>query len=151
MEIRARAAVRVDAAPERAFAVLTDPARFHEWQAGMTPARTDPGPVGPGSRLHGHRRLAGMSVPFTTEVVSWEPPRHMAFRSVRTPLQVRGEYTVVPSGTGSRITVALGVHVPRWSPLRITARIGPAVTAQLQQDLAALGGLLDRPTEQAGR
>lgn len=151
MGIRAEAAIRVDETPDRVFAVLTDPARFHEWQTGMAPAAADTGDVGVGSRLRGRRRLAGIAVPFTAEIVAWQPPRHLAFRSMHAPMQVRGDYLVAEEAGGSRITMCLRISGGWWSRLPPTDHVREAVTQQLERDLAAFAQLLDRPSEQAGR
>lgn len=154
MAIVAGAAVDVAAPPARTFAVLSDPSRFHEWQAGMQPARTDPGPVGPGSRLTARRTWAGMTVSFTSEVTTWDPPRRLTFRSVRTPLRVTGDYRVTDVPGGSRVEASLEIAVPRFGPWRIGAQAEPVIARQLQQDLETLAHLVGagpEPTGQVGR
>ena len=149
MTIPATASVPVRATPEEVFAVLSDPARFHEWQAGMEPARTDAGPIGVGSRLRSRRRVAGMRMGFTSEIVTWEPPARMVFRSVRTPLAVEGTYLVEPSDDGSRVTAHMRIGAPSFGPFRLGDRAGEVIAHQLERDLSAFAALFDRPTEQA--
>jgi len=50
----------VDRAAADVFAYATDPARFHEWQAGVTEGHLDrPGPVEAGARCLTTRRIGG--------------------------------------------------------------------------------------------
>ena len=143
MAIVARAAVDIHAPPERTFAVLSDPARFHEWQAGMQPARTESGPIGTGSRLTARRGLAGMAVTFTSEVTHWEPPHRLSVRSVRTPLRVTGDYLVAPTPDGSRVEATLEVAVPRFGPVRLGEQATPFIERQLEADLATLADIVE--------
>lgn len=154
MAIVARASVDVPASVHRTFAVLSDPSRFHEWQAGMQPAQADTGPIGPGSRLTSRRTYAGVTVAFTSEVTTWEPPHRLGFRSVRTPLRVIGDYVVTAAPVGSRVDASLEIAVPRFAPLRIGAQAEQLIAGQLQADLESLAGLVpagstDRPASGA--
>lgn len=151
MAIVAGAAVDVGASPERTFAVLSDASRFHEWQGGMQPARVDPGPIGPGSRLTARRTWAGMAVTFTSEVTRWEPPRRLSFRSVRTPLRVTGDYRVAPTAGGCRVEATLEIGVPRIGPIRLGSQAEPVIARQLQTDLETLADLVVAGTEPTGQ
>jgi uncharacterized protein YndB with AHSA1/START domain len=153
MALQAEAEVDVATDVPTTFAVLSDPGRFHEWQDGMEAGHTA-GPVGVGSRFRSHRSVAGMRMPFTTEIVTWDPPHRMVFRSVRTPLRVRGTYTVAPlEAAGSnraRVRVSMSVEVPTFGPFRLGDRAEPYIRAELESDLSRLRTLLSRPEEQAG-
>jgi uncharacterized protein YndB with AHSA1/START domain len=148
--ISAEARVEVEAAVEQTFAELSDPARFHEWQTGMEPARVDDGPVGVGSRLRSRRSLAGMRMPFTSEITVWEPPRRMVFRAVRTPLDVTGAYLVHPLPSGSLVTARMDIAAPRLGPWRLGERAAGMIGAQLGRDLECFARLVARPNEQDG-
>ena len=144
MEIEARASAHVDASVERTFGVLTDPARFSEWQGGMEPARLEDAaePVGVGSRLSSGRTMAGMRIGFTSEVTEWDPPRRMAFAGVRSLLPVRGAFDVDPDGDGAKVTATLRVGVPRLAPVRLGDRAGQVIAEQLEEDLRRLAALV---------
>ena len=148
MVIRAEAQVEIDASSEAVFGLLSDPARFHQWQAGMEPGRVDDGPIGVGSRLRSRRRFAGMSMPFTSEITVWDPPHRLAFRGVRTPLDVTGEYTVRAREDGSLVTARVDIAVPRFGPFQLGQQAGQRIGAQLGRDLEAFARLVARPNEQ---
>ena len=147
MALQAQAETEVPADVESTFALLSDPARFAEWQEGMEPAAVT-GPVGVGSRLRARRNLGGVRVPFTTEITVWEPPHRMVFRSVRTPLKVTGTYTVEPVGDRARVRVHMVIDVPRFGPFSLDDRAEPFIRGQLEADLGRLRALLARPNEQ---
>lgn len=148
MAITATATVQIADSVEQVFAALTDPTRFHEWQSGMTSSDTDNEPTRVGSRMHGRRTIAGMTVPFTSEITRWEPPHLMAFKSVRTPLRVTGEYRVDSSAGGSLVTATMSIAHSRFSPLQLGGRAENMIAAQLTQDLDAFAQLCEMPAEQ---
>ena len=158
MAITARASITVAAPAATTFAVLADPDRFHLWQRGMEPAEARGGPIGPGSRLHSRRRLAGMTVPFTAEITVWDPPRRLSFRSVGGPLRLTGDYDVSAREDTSVVTATLALQPRRGvgaallglGARRFGSRATELVTAQLQQDLETLARLVHGPNEQDG-
>jgi Polyketide cyclase / dehydrase and lipid transport len=73
----------VDRAAADVFAYATDPARFHEWQAGVTEGHLDhPGPVEAGARCLTTRRIGGANRAVTSEVTHVDPPRTWGVRGI---------------------------------------------------------------------
>jgi uncharacterized protein YndB with AHSA1/START domain len=99
----------VDRAAADVFAYATDPARFHEWQAGVTEGHLDhPGPVEAGTRCLTTRRIGGASRTVTSEVTHVDPPRTWGVRGIDGPIRATVDLTVEPlTGGASRLTIAV--------------------------------------------
>ena len=99
----------VDRAAADVFAYATDPARFHEWQAGVTEGHLDhPGPVEAGARCLTTRRIGGASRTVTSEVTHVDPPRTWGVRGIDGPIRATVDLTVEPlTGGASRLTIAV--------------------------------------------
>ena len=91
------------------FTYATDPARFHEWQAGVTEGHLDhPGPVEAGARCLTTRRIGGASRTVTSEVTHVDPPRTWGVRGIDGPIRATVDLTVEPlTGGASRLTIAV--------------------------------------------
>ena len=68
------ASAEVDRPAEVAFAYVTDPSRFAEWQAGVVSGHMDGG-TGVGARCVTVRRIGGAERASTSELVRLDPPR----------------------------------------------------------------------------
>jgi Polyketide cyclase / dehydrase and lipid transport len=76
----------VDRAAADVFAYATEPARFPEWQAGVTEGHLDhPGPAEAGARCLTTRRIGGASRTVTSEVTHVDPPRTWAYAASTDP------------------------------------------------------------------
>ena len=83
------------------FTYATDPARFHEWQAGVTEGHLDhPGPAKVGTRCLTARRIGGASRVVTSEVTHIDPPQAWGIRGIDGPIRATVDLTVAPL-TGS--------------------------------------------------
>ena len=100
----------VDRAAADVFAYATDPARFHEWQAGVTEGHLDhPGPVEAGARCLTTRRIGGANRAVTSEVTHVDPPRTWGVRGIDGPIRATVDLTVEPlTDSTSRLTIAVG-------------------------------------------
>ena len=99
----------VDRPAADVFAYATDPARFHEWQAGVTEGHLDrPGPVEAGARCLTTRRIGGVNRAVTSEVTHVDPPRTWGVRGIDGPIRATVDLTVEPlAGGTSRLTIAV--------------------------------------------
>jgi uncharacterized protein YndB with AHSA1/START domain len=102
----------VDRPAEAAFAYVTDPTRFPEWQAGVVGGHIDgygpDGGKGVGARCVTVRRIGGAERASTSELVRVDPPRAWAVRGLDGPIRAAVDVTVEPLGA-DRSTVAIAV------------------------------------------
>jgi NAD(P)-dependent dehydrogenase (short-subunit alcohol dehydrogenase family)/uncharacterized protein YndB with AHSA1/START domain len=79
--------VRIGAAPEDVFAVLSDPYRFPDWVVGAAGVRdSDPDFPAVGSRFHHRVGLWPLNVKDHTEVLEVEPPHRLVLKAKARPL-----------------------------------------------------------------
>ncbi len=96
--------------PAQAFAYVTDPTRFAEWQEGVVGGHIDgDGPQRAGSRCLTTRRIAFAERQVTAEITHIDPPRAWGVRGIDGPLRATVNVTVDPLGQGghSRVTIEL--------------------------------------------
>jgi uncharacterized protein YndB with AHSA1/START domain len=91
------------------FAYATDPARFPEWQQGVTGGHLDPpGPAQVGTQCLTTRRISGASRTVTSEVTHIDPPRTWGVQGIDGPIRATVDVTVEPlTETSSRLTIAV--------------------------------------------
>ncbi len=99
----------VDRAAAEVFSYATDPARFSEWQAGVTEGHLGhPGPAKVGTRCLTTRRIAGVSRAVTSTVTHLDPPRAWGVRGIDGPIRAAVDLTVEPlTDSTSRLTIAV--------------------------------------------
>ncbi len=98
------------AAPDRVFAVLTDPELAPRIDPGIVYWRPEEDPIRVGTR----NRLKvsgplGITMRAVSEFVEYDPPHRFVLRSVRPrwPLKVTATAVLVPSGRATRLTYAV--------------------------------------------
>lgn len=140
----------VHAPAEAVFAVATDPDRMREWQPSLRRVRRlDRGAVGVGSRLAGERLVAGVAIPFVSEVTRWQPPRSWAFEVSGRGVVLWGEQRVAPLDP-ARCRVTARLEVGRapvglgWLRERLGWRIEQALDAELRSLAVLVEGETDR-------
>jgi polyketide cyclase/dehydrase/lipid transport protein len=102
----------VDRPAEAAFAYVTDPSRFPEWQAGVVSGHLDGtgtgGGTGVGARCVTVRRIGGAERASSSELVTLDPPRAWAVRGLDGPIRAAVDVTVEPLDAGrSTVTIAV--------------------------------------------
>lgn len=104
------ARVDIDRPPEEAFAYVTDPARFPEWQDGVTWGRVEGGAqASVGAKCTTRRKIAGAERDVTSEVTRIEPPHRWGVRGIDGPIRATVDVTVDPLDGGSRSRVTISV------------------------------------------
>lgn len=114
--------VDIPASPDRVWQVMSDVDRWHEWTPSISEIR----------RVGGAPLAVGTKViirqpkfpPALWTVSDLQPGRSFTWVSRAPGMKVTGTHTVVPAGTGSRVTLALryeGLIGPLFA--RLTARI----------------------------
>jgi uncharacterized protein YndB with AHSA1/START domain len=96
--------------PQEAFAYVTDPSRFVEWQRNVVGGHMDgEGPHGVGARCHTTRRIGFAERPVTSEITHIDPPRTWGVRGIDGPIRAIVSVTVDPleNGRRSRVTIEL--------------------------------------------
>lgn len=92
-----------------AFAYVTDPARFREWQSGLVSGRMDRDPVTVGARCTTTRRIGGRAREITSEITLFDPPNNWADHGTDGPIRGIVEVNVeaLDNDTRSRVTISL--------------------------------------------
>jgi hypothetical protein len=100
----------VDRPAALVFAYATDPARFAEWQQGVTGAHLEqPGPAQVGTKCLTTRRIGGASRTVTSELTHIDAPRTWGVRGIDGPIRATVDLTVEPvTETSSRLTITVG-------------------------------------------
>ena len=135
----AEACIHVERAPEGVFAVVGDAANNPGWRRNVV--RTtwlDDGPMRVGRRGRQTSRLLGREWTVEAVVDAWDPPRHVAWRTVAGPFDVRSWYTVEPDASGTLLRGGAegGVRGPLG---RLLTRLAvPGMVRQANADLRAL-------------
>lgn len=122
------------------FGYATDPARFHEWQAGVTAGHMDqPGPPAPGATCRTTRRIGGGNRTSVSEVTHVEPPRAWGVRGIDGPIRARVDLTVEPLAEDtSRLTIAVDFDGRGIGKLLVPLMVRPQARREMPANLAAL-------------
>ena len=94
---------------QEAFAYVTDPTRFHEWQHGVVDGHLDTtGTPGVGTRCVTTRRIGFADRPTTAELTHSEAPRTWGVRGIDGPIRATVDVSVERlTATRSRLTIAI--------------------------------------------
>jgi hypothetical protein len=104
--------IEVNRSPVEAFAYVTDPSRFIEWQHGVVGGHMDgTGPYGPGARCVTTRRIGFAKRPVTSELTHIDPPRTWGVRGIDGPIRAIVKVTVEPLDAGRRCRVTIDVDL----------------------------------------
>jgi uncharacterized protein YndB with AHSA1/START domain len=141
--------VIAEAPAESVWRVIADVTRTGQWShechhvtwLGGAAAAT------PGARFRGRNRSGWLRWSRTCEVLSVDPPRQLAWRTIPTPVFVDStdwRITLAPAGAGTRIVQAFQVtRCPRWWEW-IVARVNPRHldrSAALTEDLRRIAAV----------
>lgn len=138
------ASIRIARPPDDVFAFVGDAANNPMWRKNVVRTEwLDDGPMRIGRRGRQSARLLGREWTVEAEVVAWDPPRLVAWRTVQGPVSVRSWVRVEMDGTGS--LVSGGADGGFTGPVgRILTRLAvPRMIRQADADLQTLRGLLE--------
>ncbi|MGS2615249.1 SRPBCC family protein [Micromonospora sp. LZ34] len=136
--------IEVARPPAEAFAYVTDPTRFAEWQQDVVSVRMADGrPPAVGSRFTTTRRIGRGEQAMTQEITEISAPRSWAARGVDGPIRPDATITVEPlsGGARSRITISLDFRGSGFGELivpvvrRMAAKAGQASFRNLKERL----------------
>ncbi len=142
----------VTRAAAEVFAYATDPARFCEWQAGVTAAHlAHPGPARAGTRCVTTRRIGGTSRTATAEITYVDPPRTWGIRGIDGPIRATVDLTVEPlTDTTSRLTIAVGFEGHGIGKVLIPLLVRHQAKKEMPANMATLKHRLEARQPQPG-
>jgi uncharacterized protein YndB with AHSA1/START domain len=146
------ATAEVDRAAADVFAYATDPARFPEWQAGVTEGHLDhPGPPQAGTTCLTTRRIGGASRTVTSEVTHIDPPRTWGVRGIDGPIRAAVDLTVEPlTGSTSRLTIAVDFEGHGIGKILVPLLVRRQAQKEMPANLAALKRRIEAHPPQPG-
>ncbi len=145
--MRVHASTVIAAAPERVWAIVSDPERALSFMAGVTRWEVQSEePFGLGARYRMLLRVGSAEIGGLIEIVEWDAPREIAWTSV-TGIDQRGRWRLRADGDGrTRVELRLaygvaGSGITGWIAEHIAA---PTVTGHLRQTLRQLGRMAEQ-------
>ena len=128
---------RIDHPPERVFAYLANPSRWHEFApAVMLRRQIGEGPPAVGTRWAAVDRIGPFKIHFTDELVVRDADRRVVWHSTA-PWNSHVEYICVAEGEGTRVLARYEGDVAGW--LRLVALLPTAILARiLERDFTGL-------------
>ena len=133
------ASIHIARPPAFVFDQVGDAANNPRWRKNVVRTEwLDDGPMRVGRRGRQTTRLLGREWTVEAVVDEWDPPRHVAWRTVAGPVKVRSWYTVEPEGDGTRLTG--GAEGAFTGPLGglLTRLAVPRMLDRANKDLEAL-------------
>jgi uncharacterized protein YndB with AHSA1/START domain len=104
--IRYSSEVTIDRSPRAVYEALLDPARYAEWTPMTDMAFDDDGPPRVGQRGHFQMAEGPIKGRLEMEITELEPDRKISFRATHPSLDWVAVNTIVPEGSGTRLTYA---------------------------------------------
>jgi len=136
--------IHIERPPEEVFAFVGDAANNPRWRSNAVRTEwLDDGPMRVGRVGRQTSHVLGRDWGVEAEVVEWDPPRLVAWRTVQGPIDVRSRFRVEPDGTGSRLTIgAEGGFTGPLGPL-LTRLAVPKMIKDAEADLVKLRAYLE--------
>jgi uncharacterized protein YndB with AHSA1/START domain len=146
------ATAEVGRAAAEVFAYATDPARFPEWQAGVTEGHLDhPGPAEAGTRCLTTRRIGGGSRTVASEVTHVVPPRTWGVRGIDGPIRAAVDLTVEPlTDSTSRLTIAVDFEGHGIGKILVPLLVRRQAQKEMPANIAALKRRIEAQRPQPG-
>lgn len=128
MLLEGEASLHVDAPPDVVYALVSDVTRTGEWSPECYRAKWLGGASGPavGARFRGWNRWRLARWPRTVEVLSADPGRQFAFRTVPDALtsdSTTWHYQLQPEDGGTRLTESYHITAPLRFPATLVQRL----------------------------
>jgi carbon monoxide dehydrogenase subunit G len=144
MAIDVTAEVEIRRPREAVAAFIEDPANDLRWIRALSDSRrlTD-GPLGPGTRVERTAKMMGRAMTYTTEVVEYDPGRHVGMKTVAGPIPMLVDYRLEDTPEGTRVRVrnrgGKGLAFRAFGPI-----IGRMVNRRVQGDLEQMKRVLEQ-------
>jgi uncharacterized protein YndB with AHSA1/START domain len=131
--------IQVDCSADDVFAYATDPARFAEWQQGVTGGHLEDDVPAVGTRCHTTRRIGGADRPSVSEVTHIDPPRTWGVKGIDGPIRATVDLTVQPlSGGRSQLSISVDFTGHGIGKLLVPLVVRREAAKEMPANLAAL-------------
>lgn len=137
--------IRIDAPPERVFAVLSDASLYGDWVLGAQAVRdADAAFPDPGTELHHRTGIGPVTIDDTTEVLESHPPTRLVLRANLSRFgSMRIDLQLEPAGNGTSLTMQ---EEPESGALAVAGRLtDPSIAARNALSLRRLKQLAETP------
>jgi carbon monoxide dehydrogenase subunit G len=143
MAIDVTATIEVARPRAEVAAFLEDPANDLRWIRALTSSeRLGAGPTGTGLRVRRVAKVMGRSMPYTTEIVGYEPARALEMETVDGPFPMHVTYRFADTAAGTSVSVrnrgGKGLMFAVFGPFT-----GWMVNSRVKGDLRALKRALE--------
>ena len=132
--------VEIDRGPDEAFAFVTDPARFAEWQNGVVTGHMEAiGTPAVGDKCLMTRRVGFVQRVFASEVTHVDPPRTWGVRGIDGPIRATVDVTVVglDEGRRSRVSIEVDFEGHGIGKLLVPLVVRPQAAKEMPANLGA--------------
>ena len=136
----------IDRPAAEVFAVATDPARFNEWQKGVTGGHMDRAgqPLAVGAQCVTTRRIGGAERPSTSEVVRYDPPGAWGVRGTDGPIRAAVDVQVDPvTDSRSRLTISVDFTGYGIGKILVPLFVRREARKEMPENMAALKRLIE--------
>jgi hypothetical protein len=133
--------VEVDRGPDEAFAYVTDPTRFREWQSGVVTAHMETsGTPAVGDKCLMTRRVGFVQRVFASEVTHVDPPRTWGVRGIDGPIRATVDVTVegLDEGRRSRVSIEVDFEGHAIGKLLVPLVVRPQAVKEMPANLRRL-------------
>jgi carbon monoxide dehydrogenase subunit G len=133
--------VEVDRGPDEAFAYVTDPTRFGEWQSGVVTAHMETsGTPAVGDKCLMTRRVGFIQRVFASEVTHVDPPRTWGVRGIDGPIRATVDVTVegLDEGRRSRVSIEVDFEGHAIGKLLVPLVVRPQAVKEMPANLRRL-------------
>ena len=140
----------IDRPAAEVFAVAIDPARFREWQKGVTDGHMDgtaggAQPSAVGARCVTTRRIGGADRPSTSEVVHVDPPKGWGVRGIDGPIRAAVDVLVEPvTDSRARLTISVDFTGHGIGKILVPLIVRREARREMPENIATLKRLIEK-------
>ena len=140
---RIEQSIKVNCAPEKAFALATDFNKAATWQTGVIEAKvTSDGAAGVGTTYAWTAKALGQTMETRGEVTVWNPPLAYEWKATQSPFPLAGGMKFQADGSGTLVTIFADAEPGGFFKLA-EGMIKRQMEKQFEENLQALKKLLE--------
>ena len=139
----------IDRPAAEVFACATDPARFSQWQKGVTDGHMDgqgdgTKPPAVGAKCVTTRLIGGASRPVTSELSHIDPPKTWGVRGIDGPIRAAVDVRVEPvTDSRSRLTISVDFTGYGIGRILVPLMVRREARREMPENMAALKRLIE--------